>query len=253
MVGYQVPKTLFIAGKKGSSAKTTLSLCIARLVLDNWEGTKVAIRDLDHRQNSSTQFAQYLKLPLVSEDQADFRPWLEEDMFPARQRIGFRSCASFNLIRGHGSKFVTLYETTSVGNLYDAPYQALRQKRNLRDADYHRKFQNPQRYTLSWIGPEISKNMNGFSNYIILSRFNLKYWLIPEFNRWFVCNYIPSLSKIKNTLGLRRFMSLEGPHKHLVIEEILNPEKSQIDGLANENIAFETHVTGTYKRIIQAP
>lgn len=72
MVGYLVPKTLFIAGKKGSSAKTTLSLSIARLVLDNWEGTKVAIRDLDHRQNSSTQFSKYLKLPLVPEDQADF-------------------------------------------------------------------------------------------------------------------------------------------------------------------------------------
>ena len=65
-------KTLFIAGKKGSSAKTTLSLALAKMAIDNWSGTKVAIRDLDHRQNSATQFSSYIKLPLSPASEANF-------------------------------------------------------------------------------------------------------------------------------------------------------------------------------------
>ena len=210
------------------------------------------MRKLQHKPgNGSGLLAIFCDLAAV--DQADFRPWLIEDMFPARQKIGFKDCASFNLIDGKGSEFVTLYETPSIGHLYGLPYQNLRQTRNPRDQNYHNKFQSPQRYTLNWVGPEISKKINGFSKYIIISRFDLKDWLIPDFNIWFVCTYIPSLLNTKNIVGLRRFISLEGPHKNFVIKEILKPQKSDVDNLRSENKKFETHITGTYERIIQIP
>jgi hypothetical protein len=174
-------------------------------------------------------------------------------MFPARLNIGFKNCASFNLINGDGSKFVTLYETESIGFLYDLPYQNLRQTRTQRDADYHRKFQNQERYILNWIGPEISKNISYFSKYIFIARFNLTDKLKPQFNEWFVSKYIRSLLKMDNIIGLRRYMSLEGRHENVIIIELNRPELSDFNILSLEKNKFVTPITGTYKRIIQLP
>ena len=69
--------------------------------------------------NGSSMLAVFCDLTI--EDQKDFLPWLKEDMFPACLNIGFKSCASYNLIEGNCSDFVTLYEVQSLGDLYDSP------------------------------------------------------------------------------------------------------------------------------------
>ena len=188
---------------------------------------------------------------LTIKDQADFRPWLDEEMFPARLKIGFKNCGSFNLLKGEGSNFVTLYEVPSLGYLYDLPYQELRQTRTSRDAEYHKKFQNPERYTLSWIGPEIRKKTPGFAPYISIDRFNLGDNLIEEFNTWFVNSFIPALTNSDNILGLRRYISVEGPHQHFTIQEHLNPQINRNDIDKMQKTKFGKNISGIYERVIQ--
>ena len=190
---------------------------------------------------------------LAFKDQADFRPWLSEDMFPARINIGFESCASFNLCQGQGSEFLTLYETPSLGHLYDIPYQELRRTRKPRDAAYHKKFQNPQRYTLSWIGPEISKKQRGFAPYLSIERFNPEDDLIEEFNSWFVSTYIPIFLNSDFIVGLRRFVSIEGSHRFFVIKEFIDLENFKNDVQRTQKTKFGMNVSGIYQRIIQSP
>ena len=202
-------------------------------------------------RNGSAMLAVFCNLSI--EDQVDFRPWLIQDMFPARLDIGFKNCASFNLTNGEGSKFVTLYEIPSVGYLYDLPYQSLRKNRTIRDANYHRKFQNLERYILAWTGPEISRNIKGLPKYIIISRFDIKEQFIPEFNIWFISTYIPNLLNMDNTIGIRRYISLEGPHKNFIIKESLKPEKLEANMLTIGDNKFEKIVTGAYERIAQLP
>ena len=201
--------------------------------------------------NGSAMLAVFCDLAL--KDQADFRPWLVEDMFPARLNIGFKNCASFNLRQGEGSKFVTLYETPSLGHLYDVPYQELRRTRKSRDAAYHKKFQNPQRYTLTWIGPEISKKESGFARYLSIERFDPKGSLIEEFNTWFVSTYMPTFLNSDNTVGLRRFISIEGPHKYFIIQELTDLEIFRDDNHSTQKTKFGINVSGIYQRIIQSP
>ena len=189
---------------------------------------------------------------LATKDQGDFRPWLAEDMFPARLNIGFRNCASFNLIKGTGSEFVTIYEIPSLGQLYDVPYQALRQKRTQRDTAYHEKFQNPDRYTLTWVGPEISRTDNGFSTYITIDRFNPEQHLIEDFNTWFVSTYIPVLAKFRGIMGLRRYISIEGAHKYFIIQEIPDPEVSGDSKQTMQKIKFGLKNSGIYEKSIQS-
>tara|TARA_Y100000590_G_C15417372_1_gene900018 strand:+ start:80 stop:742 length:663 start_codon:yes stop_codon:yes gene_type:complete len=208
--------------------------------------------ELNHMPNDgSAMLAVFCDLDF--EDQAEFRPWLSEDMFPARLNIGFQSCASFNLCQGQGSEFVTLYETPSLGCLYDAPYQELRRTRNPRDTTYHKKFQNPLRYTLSWIGPEISKNERGFAPFLCIERFDPTVESIEEFNAWFVRKYLPSFLNSGNTVGLRRFIAVEGPHKYFVIQEFLDLETFRNDIQLNQKTKFGMNISGIYQRIIQSP
>ena len=101
---------------------------------------------------------------LADSDKLDFRPWLSEDMFTARVNIGFNACASFDKVQGEGLEFVAMYEMPSLKHLYGEFYQALRRVRNPRDAEYHNKFQNPERYTLNWAGPEFSSMVTGFAS-----------------------------------------------------------------------------------------
>jgi hypothetical protein len=205
----------------------------------------------DTPANGSAMLAIFCNL--ATEDQADFRPWLSEDMFPARLNIGFKNCASFNLIQGDGSKFVTLYETPSLGNLYNVSYQKLRQSRTLRDADYHDKFLTPERYTLAWIGPEISRKNKGFSTFIRIDRFNPEHYLIEDFNAWFVSTYVSTLAESSITLGLRRYISIQGPHKYFIIQEIMNSKISRDNKHSLQKTKFGLSVSGTYKKIIQSP
>ena len=156
---------------------------------------------------------------LAIEDQADFRPWLTEDMFPARVQIGFDACASFDRISGEGPEFVTLYEMPSLGHLYGEPYQALRRVRKPRDAAFHEKFQNPERYTLSWSGPELSENTGKFAPHIYVDRFDLADSAAQDFNIWFVGTYLPALSKLSSISRVRRYISMEGTPKHFVLHE----------------------------------
>ena len=189
---------------------------------------------------------------LASEDKGDFRPWLAEDMFPARLNIGFINCGSFDLIKGEGSEFVTLYETPSAGYLYNAPYQALRKLRTPRDAAYHKKFQNPERYTLTWIGPEIARETVRFAPYIYIDRFNIKNHLIEEFNAWFISAYVPALMKSSEIVSLRRYISIEGPHNHFIIHEFIDPEILQNKKHLIQKAKFGTNISGMYEKVIQS-
>ena len=204
----------------------------------------------DTPTNGSAMLAIFCNL--ATEDQADFRPWLSEDMFPARLNIGFKNCASFNLIKGDGSKFVTLYETPSLRNLYNVSYQKLRQTRTPRDANYHEKFIDPERYTLAWIGPEIPRKSNRFTTYIKIERFNPAHYLIEDFNAWFVDTYVPVLAGSSNIEGLRRYISIEGPHKYVLIEEMMNPETSRDNKHALQKDKFGLSISGVYEEIIQS-
>ena len=100
-----------------------------------------------------------------------FREWLERDMFTARLKIGFRACASYNILSSvsdlssPSSKYLTVYEVDTLGDLYSSPYQNLRKFRDKTDLEFHERFINPHRYTLNWIGPELSGGGKSFSRF----------------------------------------------------------------------------------------
>mgnify|MGYP001198685826 FL=1 len=204
----------------------------------------------DMPNNGSAMLAIFCDLS--PEDQSQFRPWLLEDMFPARLTIGFRNCASFDLVKGEGPEFVTLYETPSLGHLYDVPYRALRELRTPRDAAYHKKFLNPERYTLAWTGPEITRKTDDFATYIKIDRFNLKNHLIEEFNTWFFSTYISAFVRSVETLSLRRYISVEGSHNYFIVHEIIDPEIPQTNEYLGQKAKFGTNISGVYKKIIQS-
>lgn len=190
---------------------------------------------------------------LAVADRTDFRPWLVEDMFPARIDIGFNGCASFDRVSGEGPEFVTMYEMPSLGHLYGEPYQALRRVRNPRDAAYHNKFQKLERYTLSWAGPELSSDANEFSPYVAVDRFNLAADAAQEFNIWFVCTYLPALAQIPRVTRVRRYLSMEGTPSHFVLHELSDRsivESSKWQELRRELGDF---TSGVYQRIVAAP
>jgi hypothetical protein len=189
---------------------------------------------------------------LADSDKPGFRPWLSEDMFPARIDIGFKACGSFDKIQGDGPEFVTMYEMPSLGHLYGEPYQALRRIRNPRDAAYHKKFQNPERYTLNWAGPELNFGGDGFSSYVAIDRFDLPKNATQEFNISFVCDYLPALERVPGVLRVRRYLSMEGTPAHFVLHEF-----SDIDVLENVNEIqvrrkFRDATFGLYQRMIEA-
>ena len=190
---------------------------------------------------------------LAKEDQADFRPWLSEDMFLARIKIGFNACASFDRAQGEGPEFVTLYEMPSLGHLYGEPYQGLRRVRGPRDAAYHEKFKNPERYTLSWTGPEISSSENGIAPYIYVDRFELSDDAAQEFNMWFARSYLPTLAGLPSITRVRRYLTMEGSPQHFVLHEFSNANVLENGDwqLARESMTVTT--SALYKRIVQAP
>lgn len=159
-------------------------------------------------------------------DQSDFRPWLTEDMFPARMAIGFNACASYDRVAGEGQQFLTLYEMPSLGHLYGEAYQGLRRQRKPRDAAYHKKFRNPDRYTLAWSGPELRSpkhETHEFGPFIQIDRFDLEASDTQAFNIWFVADYLPRISRQMDDIRIRRYLSMEGQVSHVVLHEAEDP------------------------------
>lgn len=189
---------------------------------------------------------------LTTEDQLEFYPWLTEEMFPARRNIGFKSCASFRLIDGHGSEFLTLYEVPNVGYLYDKPYQQLRENRSVKDRSYHKKFINPKRYILSWVGPEKNNGTYGFSEYLNINRFDVLNKHNELFNSYFITRYLPTVINDNELISIRRYVSIEGEHKNFVIEEYDEKNNLSNSVLGSNELFSENRITSKYKRIIQS-
>lgn len=180
-------------------------------------------------------------------DRADFRPWLGEDMFPARMAIGFNACASYDLIDGAGQQFLTLYEMPSLGQLYGAAYQGLRGTRGPRDAAYHQKFRDPDRYTLAWAGPELgvpAAGADGLAPFLQIDRFDLAESDIQTFNIWFATEYLPTIARQSDDVRVRRYLSMEGPHAHVVLHESGSRVDSDLGDLPTQRL------TGRYQRVI---
>jgi hypothetical protein len=211
----------------------------------------MAFKLSDHAQGGSGMLAVFCDL--AREDQADFRSWLTEDMFPARVEIGFNACASFDRVQGEGPEFVTLYEMPSLGHLYGEPYQGLRRMRNLRDAAYHEKFQNPARYTLSHVGPELGDTTGGFARFIYVDRFELAEDAAQEFNMWFVGNYLPTLAEHPGIMRVRRYLAMEGTPKHFVMHEFAKDSVVDSSDWQNARAEMTDATSALYKRIVQAP
>ena len=77
------------------------------------------MRKLQHKPgNGSGLLAIFCDLASV--DQADFRPWLIEDMFPARQKIGFKDYSKEDLI---AAQYIypkeARHELTRIYHIYD--------------------------------------------------------------------------------------------------------------------------------------
>ena len=202
-------------------------------------------------QNGSGLLAIFCDLSDI--DRIDFYPWLIEDMFPDRLSIGFKNCASYKLIAGDGSQFLTMYEVPSLGYLYDIPYQKLRENRTLRDANFHKKFKNPERYTLVWAGPEISRADSNFEQYLIIKRFNISKTNIALFNTWYVSEYIPHLINNNLFLPTRRYICIEGNHNNFIIHDTSNLQTASMVKLHIPREILNDQISGTYELVIKRP
>lgn len=194
----------------------------------------------------------------------EFRAWLRDDMFPARMKIGFRASASYDLVKdaidrcGIPEPFATVYETVSTGDLYGAPYQALRANRDQRDKDFHARFLKPARYTLGWVGPEISRTeKGGFSPLAVIDRLDLPEESVQEFNVWYMTQYLQRISRVPGILRVRRYLAMEGSPRHVMVHEFdgqvpLNDgnwTEARAD-LSKNVIPNAGRVTGTYRSVL---
>lgn len=179
---------------------------------------------------------------LNEKDQKEFHPWLLNEMFPARLKIGFNSCASFEKIDGDGQKFVTLYEVDNIVYLYDKPYQKLRENRSPLDAKFHKSFLNPSRYTLQLIPPSIEKDQKGFLNYIKISRQNINSFDIQKYYSNFISNIHD-----QNTLPIRRYINVEGEHNNFTIIESDEIDKLNEHQVDNDLSSYDNKINALYE------
>ncbi len=164
----------------------------------------------------------------------EFREWLRDDMMPARMRIGgFPAAASYDRIEGAAENqggtepFATVYEAASIGDLYGAPYQALRANRDQRDKDFHARFIAPARYTLSWVGPEFLRlparqgegSSTGFAPIAVIDRLDIPEAALQAFNMWLVIDYLPRLGAVAGLVRARRYLAMEGRPRHVLLHE----------------------------------
>lgn len=200
----------------------------------------------------------------------EFREWLRDDMMPARMRIGFPATASFDRIEGVAENtvgtepFATLYEADSIGDLYGAPYQALRANRDQRDKDFHARFIKPARYTLSWIGPEVvqrperlAKAGNAFAPIVVIDRVDIPETALQAFNMWFVIDYLPKMESVEGLTRARRYLAMEGGPRHVLVHE-LEGAAALTDPVwlaARASLAEIVHtgrISGAYARVLSA-
>ena len=154
---------------------------------------------------------------LNSTDKIDFRPWLTEEMFPARINIGFNCCASFDLLEGSGPEFATLYKVTNQKFLYGDPYQNLRRDRLPRDIKFHKNFINPRRYILTPIQPNIGNFNQNFSQYLSIDEISILPENEEQFNIWYYTEYLPELESFSSNINHHRYISIEGTSKYVLI------------------------------------
>ena len=183
---------------------------------------------------------------LDPKDQKEFHPWLLNEMFPARLKIGFNSCASFEKISGDGQKFLTLYEVDNIVSLYDRPYQKLRENRSPLDTKFHKSFINPSRYILTLIAPLIEKDHSGFLDYVKITRETITGANVQQYHS----NFITKINNL-NLLPLRRYITVEGEHDNFTIIEAEEINKI-IDLDIDNKISFSNNqIDALYKREIQ--
>lgn len=183
------------------------------------------------------------------EDRAGFRPFLAEDMFPPRREIGFGPAASFDSVDGGGQQFLTLYVAPSFGDLYGAPYQGLRSQRGERDAAYHDKFRNQDRYVAAWTGPEVSSpDPSRFASHLYVDRFDLSIDEVQAFNIWFACDYLPGIAEIPGVISVRRYLAVEGLPVNIVLHELTDPSVVQDDGWLVLREELRDATSGLYVR-----
>jgi len=183
---------------------------------------------------------------LDPKDQKEFHPWLLNEMFPARLKIGFNSCASFEKISGDGQKFLTLYEVDNIVSLYDRPYQKLRENRSPLDTKFHESFINPSRYILTLIAPLIEKDHSGFLDYVKITRETITGANVQQYHS----NFITKINNL-NLLPLRRYITVEGEHDNFTIIEAEEINKI-IDLDIDNKISFSNNqIDALYKRKIQ--
>lgn len=180
-------------------------------------------------------------------DQADFRPWLIEDMFPPRLEIGFTSCASYDRVSGSGQEFLTLYEMPSLGHLYGELYQALRRNRKPRDAAYHEKFRNPDRYTLAWVGPELAAGAGPLAPCVRIDRFALDGTAAQDFNIGYVSTYLPAVAAVRGVLRVRRYLAMEGEPEHVVVHELADEQVNNDEAFGSLERSTQAYQSGLYR------
>ena len=183
---------------------------------------------------------------LNHKDQKEFYPWLLKEMFPARLKIGFNSCASFEKISGEGQKFLTLYEVDNIVYLYDRPYQKLRENRSPLDTKFHKSFQNPSRYILTLIPPSVERDQSGFLDYIKITRQNITGTNIQKYHS----NFSTKIDHL-DPLPLRRYIAVEGEHRNFTIIEANEINKIIDHDIDNEISLSCDQIDALYKREIQ--
>ena len=183
---------------------------------------------------------------LDPKDQKEFHPWLVNEMFPARLKIGFYSCASFEKISGDGQKFLTLYEVDNIVSLYDKPYQKLRENRSPLDTKFHERFINPSRYTLTLIPPSIEKDHSGFLDYVKITRETITGADVQKYHS----NFIAKINNL-DLLPLRRYITIEGEHDNFTIIEAKEINKIIDHDIGNKILSSNNQIDALYKREIQ--
>ena len=183
---------------------------------------------------------------LDPKDQKEFHPWLLNEMFPARLKIGFNSCASFEKISGDGQKFLTLYEVDNIVSLYDRPYQKLRENRSPLDTKFHESFINPSRYILTLIPPLMEKDHSGFLDYVKITRETITGANIQKYHS----NFIAKINNL-NLLPLRRYITVEGEHDNFTIIEADEINKIIDLDINNKISSSNNQIDALYKREIQ--
>jgi hypothetical protein len=166
---------------------------------------------------------------LPEEWRDDFRPWLSDDMFPPRIAIGFGPAATFDAIPeidvggantgATPQAYLTCYVAPTVGDFYNAPYQGLRIERAPRDAAYHQRMENHARYSAAWVGSGIETADSNFAPVIVVDRFDVAPADLQTFNIWYETEYLPACAKLRGLKRLRRYITMEGAERHLLVSE----------------------------------